>query len=101
MIPGCAPVANSNNQLQISIKLAELKPFTGNTILACAWLSTLKWYFIAVGLTYKATKAADTLAVGQYAVALMAGNATRWIDRLEVQGHAPNSFPEFEKLFIN
>ena len=23
------------------------------------------------------------------------------MDRLEVQGHAPNSFPEFEKLFIN
>ena len=57
--------------------------------------------FIAIGLTYKATKAADTLAACQYAVALMAGNATRWMDRLEVQGHAPNNFMEFEKLFIN
>ena len=31
----------------------------------------------------------------------MAGNVARWMDTLEVQGHALNSFPKFEKLFIN
>ena len=67
---------------------------------AHAWLSTLKRYFIAVGLTYKATEAADTLAACQDTVALMTGNAARWMDRLEVQGYAPNSFLEFEKLFL-
>ena len=41
------------------------------------WLSALKQYFIAIGLTYKATKAANTLAVCQYAVVLMAGKVAR------------------------
>ena len=68
---------------------------------ACAGLSALKQYFIAVGLIYKATKASGTLAACQYAMALMAGNAARWMDRLEVKGHASNSFLEFKKLFIN
>ena len=54
-----------------------------------------------VGLTYIATEAADIKAVCQYAVALMAGNAARWMDRLEVQGNTPNSFSEFKKLFKN
>ena len=31
----------------------------------------------------------------------MAGNVARWMGRLEVQGHTPNNFPEFKKLFIN
>ena len=96
-----APLAHSNNWPQISIKLVEPKPFNSNTMQACAWLSTLKQYLIIVGLTYKATEVADTLAACQYAVALMAGNGARWMDRLEVQGHAPNSFLEFKKLFIN
>ena len=60
----------------------EPKPFNGNT--TQVWLSTFKHYFIAVGPTYTATEAADTLAVCQYAVALMAGNAIRWKDRLDV-----------------
>ena len=101
MTPTHAPLANNKNQPQISIKLAEPKPFNSNTIQACAWLSALKWYFIVVGLTFTATEAADMEAACQYTVVLMAGNAARWIDRLEVQGHAPNSFLEFEKLFIN
>ena len=101
MIPTYAPLIYSNNQPQISIKLVEPKPFNGNTLQAHVWLSTLKWYFIAVGLVYKATKASGTLAACQYAVALMAGNMARWMDMLEVQGHALNSFSEFEKLFIN
>ena len=42
---------------------------------AHTWLSTLNQYLIAVGLTYKAAKAADTLAACQYAVVLMASNA--------------------------
>ena len=79
----------------------EPKPFNGNTMQAHTWLFTLKLYFIAVGLIYKATKASGTLTVYQYAVALMASNAARWMDRLEVQGHALHSFPEFKKLFIN
>ena len=79
----------------------EPKLFNGNNMQAHAWLSTFKRYFIASGLTYKASDAAKTLAVCQYAVLLMAGNAARWMDRLEVQGHTPNSFPEFEKLLVN
>ena len=51
---------------------------------AHAWLSALKCYFFAVGLVYKATKAFSTLAACQFAVALMAGNVARWMDRLEV-----------------
>ena len=92
---------SNNNKPQINIKLVETKPFNRNNMQACAWLSALEWYFIEVGLTYAATEAADTLAAYQYEVVLMSGNAARWMDRLEVQGHAPNSFPEFEKLFIN
>ena len=65
------------------------------------WLSALKCYFIVVGLTYTAIEAADTEAAHKYAVVLMASNTARWMDRLEVQGHAPNGFPEFKKLFIN
>ena len=103
MIPICASLIYSNNQPQISIKLVEPKPFNGNTTQACAWLSALKRYFIAVGLIYKATEASGTLAAYQYAVALMAGNTARWMDRLEVQGHAPNSSSRIQKscLLIN
>ena len=49
-----------------------------------AWFFALRHYFITVGIIYTATEAADTEAVCQYAVALMVGNATRWMDRLEV-----------------
>ena len=79
-----APLIHSNNQLEVNIKLAEPKPFNGYTMQAHVWLYTLKWYFIAVGLIYKATEASGTLAACQYAVALMAGNGARWMDRLEV-----------------
>ena len=68
---------------------------------AQAWLSTLKYYFIAVGIIYVATKAAGTEAACQYTVELMGGNTATWMDKLEVQGKTPNSLPEFEKLFIN
>ena len=100
-IPIHALLANNKNQTQITIKLAEPKQFNGNTMQACTWVLTLKHYFIVVGIAYTATKAADTEAACQYAVVLISGNTARWMDRLEVQGHAPNSFPEFEKLFIN
>ena len=99
--PVHAPLIHINNQPQITIKLAEPKPFNGNTTQAHAWLSALKWYFISVGLVYKVIEASGTLEAYQYAVALMVGNAARWMDRLELLGHAPNSFLEFEKLFIN
>ena len=77
MTPTHAPLIHSNNQPQISIKLAEPKPFNGNTMQAYAWLSALKRCFIAIGLFYKATKASGTLAVCQYAMALMASNEAR------------------------
>ena len=96
----CAPLANTK-RLQISIKLAEPKPFNGNTTQACAELSILKCYFFMVDLTYTATKAADTEAACQYAVVLMASNAVRYMNRLEVQSHALDSFPEFQKFFLN
>ena len=67
---------------------------------AQAFLSALKHYFIAVGITYIATKAADTEIACQYFVVLMAGNIARWMDRWEVQRNAPNSFLEYDKLFI-
>ena len=72
-----APFIHINNRLQISIKLAEPKPFNGNTTQAHAWLSALKQYFITVGLIYKATEAPGILAAYQYAVVLMAGNTVR------------------------
>ena len=65
------------------------------------WLSALKSYFIVVGITDIATKAADTDIVHQYTVETMGGNAARWMDSLEVQGNDPNSFPTFKKLFID
>ena len=37
----------------------------------------------------------------QYAVALMAGNAVRWMDSIQSTRPCSNNFPEFEKLFIN
>ena len=52
-------------------------------------------------ITYVATEAADIEAVYQYAVALMGGNVARLMDKLEVQGNVPKSFPVFKKLFIN
>ena len=84
MTPVHAPLIHINNRPQISIKLAEPKPFNGNTTQAHTWLSALKRYFIAVELIYKATKASGPLAACQYAVTLMAGNAASWMDRLEV-----------------
>ena len=75
--------------------------FNSNTTQAWAWLSALEYYLIAFGITYTATDIDNKVAAYQYAVVLMIGNAAKWMDRLEVQGHAPNSFPEFEKLFIN
>ena len=45
------------------MKLVELKQFNGNIMLAQSWLSTLKYYFIAVGIAFIATKAADKEAV--------------------------------------
>ena len=84
MTPACAPLIYINNRPQINIKLAEPKLFNGNTTQARVWLSALKQYFIAIGLVYKATKAFGTLAAYQYAVALMAGNAARWMGRLEL-----------------
>ena len=54
-----------------------------------------------VGLTYTAIKAACIEEAYLYAVALIAGNTTRWMDRFKVQGYGLTSFPEFKKLFIN
>ena len=48
------------------------------------WLSALKYYFIVVGITYIATKVTKIEAACHYAVALMGGNAARWMDRIEV-----------------
>ena len=77
MAPMYALLANNKNELKISIKLAEPKLFNSNTMKDCPWLSTLKRYFIVVGLTYMAQKAADTEAACQDAVALISGNAAR------------------------
>ena len=68
---------------------------------AQAWLFTLKHYFIVVGINYIATNTTDTEAGCWFAVVLIRGNAARWMDRLVIQGNAPNSFLEFDKLFIN
>ena len=54
-----------------------------------------------VGITYIATKTANTQLVCKYTVVLMGGNTEKWMNRLEVHGNAPNSFLEIEKLFIN
>ena len=43
----------------------------------------------------------DTAQACQYSVALMGGNAARWMDRLEVRGEAPATFPDFEHMFID
>ena len=77
MIPAYTPLTQNRNQPQISIKLAKPKPFNSNTMQAHVCLSTLKYYFIVVGLTYAATKAADTQAACHYAVVLMSGNAAQ------------------------
>ena len=37
----------------------------------------------------------------QYSIALMGGNAAHWMDRLEVQGEVPATFPDFECMFID
>ena len=36
----------------ISTKLAKPKHFAGKGQEACLWLSTLKWYYIEVGIKY-------------------------------------------------
>ena len=53
------------------------KLFNGNTMQAQAWLSALKYYFIAVGITYVATYIADTEAACKYTVVLMRDNTAR------------------------
>ena len=83
MTTSYAPLANNNYQPQMSIRLAERKPFTGKTMQACVWLFILKRYFIATGFIYKSTETADTPAACQYAVVLMVGNAARWMDMLK------------------
>ena len=77
MTPVHAPLADNNNQPQISIKLAGPKLFNGNTTQAHAWLSALKLYFIVISLTYAAAEATGILAAYQYIVALMSGNAAQ------------------------
>ena len=37
----------------------------------------------------------------QYSIALMGGNAAHWMDRLEVWGEVPATFPDFERMFID
>ena len=37
----------------------------------------------------------------QYSIALMGGNAARWMDCLEVRGEAPATFPNFDHMFID
>ena len=63
-----------------------------------AWLSALKHYFIAVHIPYTGN---DTTQACQYSVALMRGNAARWIDHLEVEGEVPAALPDFERMFID
>ena len=70
---------NVRNFLQISIKLEETKPFNSNTKQAQACLSILELYFIAIGITYKATKASDIDTMYHYAVALMGGSTARFM----------------------
>lgn len=70
--------------ISISAKLAEPKHFAGKGQEARSWLSALKRYYIAVGIKFVTTEEHTTLQACQYAVALMTGNAARWVDRLEV-----------------
>ena len=42
----------------------------------------------------------DTSKATRYAIALMAGNVSKWIDRLELKGTIPKSFPDFQKAFL-
>ena len=70
--------------ISISAKLAEPKHFAGKGQEARSWLSALKRYYIAVGINYVTAEGQATLQACQYAVALMTGNAARWVDRLEV-----------------
>ena len=37
----------------------------------------------------------------QYSITLMGGNATRWMDHLEVRGEVPAMLPDFEWMFID
>ena len=66
----------------ISLKLAEPKHFTGKQADAKSWISTLKRYFLAVGVPYTGD---GTERAARYAIALMAGNASKWVDRLEAR----------------
>ena len=43
-----------------------------------------------------AIETADRVAACQNAVVLMGRNAERWMERLDIQGNALNSFMEFE-----
>ena len=42
----------------------------------------------------------DTAKATRYAIALMAGNASKWIDCLEIKDNLPKSFPDFQKAFL-
>ena len=64
-------------------------------------LSTLKCYYFVVVIIYIATKSANTESACQYTVKKMECNAERWMDTLEVQGNALNSFLQLKKLYIN
>ena len=43
----------------------------------------------------------DTMQACQYSITLMGGNTARWMDRLEVWGEVPATFPDFEHMFID
>ena len=54
-----------------------------------------------VGITILFVETANPQLTCQYTVVLMEGNVERWMNRLEVQESAPNTFLGFEKLFFN
>ena len=69
--------------MQFTVKLPEPPRFSGNMKEARSWLTTLRRFFNAAG--FHEDHEADQLRMCKVAVALMVGDAARWMDRLEVQ----------------
>ena len=84
--------------MNIQIRVPEPKAFDGEKKDAESWLKQVKRYFIAAGLNEQSDE--HNAQMNAIAQALMRGQASKWLDRLERLGNAPTSFTEFQRKFL-
>jgi len=82
----------------ITVKIPVPKPFEGKKFEAKAWLYKLRRYYKAVGL--QETEADDNTRMLNVALALMSGQASKWLERLTQLNTEPTTWTQFEDAFL-